>query len=756
MDDWKISNSKPDGTFIKDNVMNSPMIKNGEDYVITLNLPEGTVIDYIFEFKRNSGPFRFKFNYLDMNIQGDTKYYHTVIKGNMVIRHSPDIKKLQPLKFISTFKYSVIIFVTISLLATSFFIWKKYRIKNKVSPKRPEYAFVAITFSLLSVLILIRALITGLAVQFLANPVSAFPLIFKTSYHDFLYVAILSLVFGILFWTLRMQRIKILWVYGAFAALSIIIATANVKVTEMIGRPFSYQWLYYSDFLKSTDAMSALSANLEKKTIVSLLLMCISSIPLAWLIYLMLQKKPFVIFSIFGVCFLLGIFATNDNIYAGRKANPVIHFLSSFSSQSGLNFLSSPDRAYKNEFIIKNPNVIKPLYSGKFPNSKVKNVIIFVLESTPAEYLTPYKPQFKTTPFLDSLKGSSALFDAFYAHAPGTNKSLVSILCGAYPYLSFKAITAEKPGIKWPSISSELKKAGYRTSYFNSGDNRFQGAENFLSNRGFDIIEDYRTNTCGTETFTDSRFSKENLEGSKDSCLSVKFFNWLGNDVSKPFFSMMWTYQTHYPYFPSNRNIDFKTGNLNQEKYLNALRQADESLKQLVEGLQQRHLLESTLIVILGDHGEAFGRHGQTTHAGGIFEENIHIPLMLINSTLFSGERITDVGGICDIAPTIFSVLNKPIPDEWQGENLFSLNRKKKVYFFSPYSDYLFGCREGDYKYIFNASTNEYALYNLKIDPYETTNLASKNTEYLEQTKKHVNAWIHYQGEFVSSYLNDK
>ncbi len=216
---------------------------------------------------------------------------------------------------------------------------------------------------------------------------------------------------------------------------------------------------------------------------------------------------------------------------------------------------------------------------------------------------------------------------------------------------------------------------------------------------------------------------------------------------------MLWTYQTHYPYFSTSIPMDFHTNNVSKEKYLNALHDADETLRLLVEGLKKRDLFKSTLIVVVGDHGEAFGRHGQTAHAGGIFEENLHVPLMLINPEIFKGERLKVVGGISDIAPTIFSVLNKNIPQQWQGENLFSSSRRDKVYFFSPYSDFLFGCREGNYKFMYNATSNTYSLFDLKTDPNESVNIAEKNPQYMEDTKRHLNTWIQYQTKFIDSCL---
>jgi lipoteichoic acid synthase len=330
---------------------------------------------------------------------------------------------------------------------------------------------------------------------------------------------------------------------------------------------------------------------------------------------------------------------------------------------------------------------------------------------------------------------------------------MVSFLCGSYPYLSYKVITAEKPAIAWPSISSELKKNGYRTSFFNSGDNGYLNADSFLQHRGFDEIKDFKQNTNGVPVFLgDPSHPNENLGGINDSYLPVKFFNWIKNDRSTPFFSMMWTYQTHYPYYTTDKKIDFNSGNKSLERYLNALHDADDALRQLVSGLKKRGILNSTLIVVVGDHGESFGQHGLIGHGGGIYEEAVHIPLIFINPQLFKGEHITELAGISDIAPSIFSILNKAIPAGWQGENLFSVNRRNKVYFFDPVC-WRFGCREGNYKLIYDASTNISYLYNVKNDPHETVNIAGDNQKQVKELNKDLSAWINYQVQYVNPFL---
>jgi lipoteichoic acid synthase len=754
VNDWATIANRPAGTIIKDKVMCSPMVKEGDDYVLKLMVPDNSTVDYIFHFTKKAGPFKVNFDYYDNNERSDGKYYNSVVNGNSVIRVAPDINKLKPTKYISLLKYSVLVFLLFLTLGALLFFVKKSIFKAPLLPLNQTALFFAISITVLITLFIIRAYITGGLEQFLIDPLQGLPLLLKNAFQDFIYTAILTLLFGVLFFIKKEKKYRrvIFWIFGSFAVLSIIICIANIKITALLGMPFNYRWLYYSDFLLSSDALNAIGDNIDKGSLLANLVMIIAIVPLVWCIYQLLVKGPVLTAIVLVICFGTASLAKSDlSIDKGKKANPIMYFVSSLFEQNSLSTLSGKTNV--NQFSKKNKNVLQPQYASAFQKANIKNVIVFVLESTPAEYITPYNSLYKATPFLDSIKSSSLFFDAAYAHAPATNKSLVSILCGSYPYLSYKAITAEKPDIKWPSISSELKKNGYRTSFINSGDNRFQGADRFLQHRGMSEIQDFRQNTCAAPVFSDSRYVDENLEGINDECLTTRFFDWIKDDQSTPFFSMMWTYQTHYPYFSTGKKIDFNSKNPSLEKYLNALHNADRTLRQLVEGLKERDLFNSTLIVVLGDHGEAFGRHGQTSHAGGIYEENLHIPLILINPQLFKGERISEVAGSSDVAPTIFSILGKPIPNEWQGENLFSINRRNKVYFFSPFSDWLFGCREGNYKFIYNATTNVPYLYDLKTDPFESINIANKHPKYVKELHDHLNSWIQYQVQYINSFL---
>jgi arylsulfatase A-like enzyme len=380
---------------------------------------------------------------------------------------------------------------------------------------------------------------------------------------------------------------------------------------------------------------------------------------------------------------------------------------------------------------------------------KVRNVLIYVLESVPAEYVEAYGGTYPVTPELNKYRQQAMLFKNIYAHAPATTKSMVSMLCAIYPWVSYQSLTAEHPTAKISSLTSELKARGYRTGFFSSSDNRFQGANKFLQARQFDVVEDFRSRQCDRARFVDPSGNRFFLNGMDDECAADSLIGWVGEKTDKPFMVMMWTMMTHYPYFLPGPETDYGVKDEYFNRYLNALHHGDYCFGKIMHALEERRLAESTLVVVVGDHGEAFGRHEQLTHASKIYEENLHVPLLLINPQLFKGEEASVLGGVMDITPTVMDLLQLPSAGDWQGRSLFSQDRSPRVYFFAPWSEHWFGYREGGRKYLFNATANRYEVYDLQQDPQETTNLAEQSPEVIEMIPQYLAAWVQYQNALI-------
>jgi lipoteichoic acid synthase len=432
--------------------------------------------------------------------------------------------------------------------------------------------------------------------------------------------------------------------------------------------------------------------------------------------------------------------------------NPVVAFVESLALDDLPMLYTMPTTVAPDDFM---PPAAAP--GPARPASGVRNVVVFVLESVPAALVGLYGSPFPTTPELDARRDQALVFRNAYAHWPTTNATLVSLLTSSYPWVASKTITSQYPDIPLAALSSELKERGYRTAFFNSADLRFQNAEGFLRHRDLDVVEDYRTIPCDVpvkqhaarETF--SSIAWVNLDGLDDVCTADAFVDWIARDRERPLFGVVWTTMTHYPYFAPQDEVEFATDDDELYRYLNALRHGDRALGRVLEGLERLEIADETLVVVLGDHGEAHGQHGERGHGSQLYEENIHIPLVLINPRLFRGGTSDAIGGLVDVAPTIMDILGLPPAATWQGRSLLAEDRPPRTYFFSPLAELLFGYREGDVKYIYNASRGSLEVYDLARDPTEQHNAYNGDPELREAVLDRLAAWVQYQDRFIRS-----
>ncbi|MCB0190913.1 MAG: sulfatase [Anaerolineae bacterium] len=742
-----------------DGVMFTPMEVVGDAFVVKVQVPAGTTLDYGFQTrkKRSGTPIGYVWD-------GD---YHLVSFSNEIIEKQSTVSLAGATEFSSDFTMGLPILIVVSLMLGIVLIAKSRLQRDKWSAGlSPDGIILGVSLSLIIFLLLIRANILGYGWISWRYSLGYLPDIMAAGYYDLIYVSIIAFLSLTLlqFFRKRSAVQKILvYLYYTVALSSLLIAFFNIQAIQMLGRPFNYQWFYYSDFLKSSESQSAVLANVSSDTLLNIIALSaaliITSHLLLQLTYLLPKfqsRYPLVITLI--VPALIYFSAANWYISTlaphwdyDKLANPITSFVGSIinSSTQPQFFTMELSKDDFQEFspVEDRPHHIPLPYRT---NRQVKNVILFVLESVPAEYVEAYGGTYPVTPQLNKYRQSSLLFKNIYAHAPASNKSLFTLLSSVYPWISYQSLTQQTPEIDLPTLSSELKKNNYRTAFLSAADMSFQRGDEFLSHRQFDNFEDVNGLTCDRQAFDlEWAFS----DGIDEECMIDAFSAWQNVKPEDPFFAMMWTVGTHYPYFVVGEETDYGVNDEAFNRYLNALHHSDKTLGRLMDVLKKQDLLETTLVVVVGDHGEAFGRHDQFGHASNIYEENIHVPLMFINSSLFSGQENTTIGGHVDVAPTIMNILDLPIPVEWQGRSLFDHNRSGRTYFFSPWSDVLFGYREGNLKFIFNATVNTTQVYDLSIDTHETTDLTEQMPDLLPRSQHQMAAWIQYHDKFMTKLL---
>jgi arylsulfatase A-like enzyme len=369
-----------------------------------------------------------------------------------------------------------------------------------------------------------------------------------------------------------------------------------------------------------------------------------------------------------------------------------------------------------------------------------KNVVVIVLESTGTRYLSLYGSRYDTTPRLVEAARNALVFDDFYCHVGLSANSLTAITLSIYPYMTWREYTVEYPRYPGTTLARVLKPKGFRTALVYGGDLAYTNQRAFLTGRGFDELRDSNDFGCSFSTSW----------GCDDRYMADDVLRFVDEDKEAPFFVLAWSSQSHHPYEPSPDRpvIDFFKGERPADdydlgRYLQTVREADLQIGRILDGLRERGRAEDTLVVITGDHGEGFGEpHPTWGHGARLYQENVAVPLMLWNPRLYpSPQRSKTIGGHVDLNATVADLLGVSPADSWEGRSLFDPNRPPRTYFYAANDDYLLGVREGQWKYIFNATRGRDTLYDLGRDPEEGRNVAAEQPDRCRQLRQRLAAW---------------
>jgi lipoteichoic acid synthase len=613
-------------------------------------------------------------------------------------------------------------------------------------------------------LVAIRGRVTGLGWGGLLAPHLTIPKAIVAAYYDLaLLAAVTAAAFG-LAWLLRRRGGRATVVAKVHLGLALFIlaaASVNVVAVSMLRRPFTYQWLYYSDFLQSRASYQAASSVLTPQALAIFALTVAAFLALRLVLLRWADRRALAGGRVRGRSMLavalvgsLLYFAGAGHYLAtramwrpGTLENPIIAFARSLAKDSvPVIFTMDPGVSPADVLVGWERGEQGVLRPASEVEAEATNVLVVILESAGAPYYDLYGGSHGIDRHLMARRKDMRVFTSIYAHAPATNKAMLSILCATYPLISFQTLTREHPTLPLGCLSSELKRHGYRTGYFGSSDLRFQRAEEFLAARSFDVIEGFRERTCDLPIIAHSTEDWPHADASDDGCTAASTAAWIEEDPETPFFAVMWTAMAHFPYYAPPPEVDYGVGNPFLNRYLNALSYADRVVEEVLRRIEAAGLAESTLIVIMGDHGESFGHRGYYFHSS-IYEDTARVPFILLQPGRFHGEEDHTVGGLVDLAPTVTDLLGLPPHGDWQGRSLFDPGRGGRAYFYSPWSDYLFGVREGPLKYILNATTGEYKMYNVVADPDEVHNVIAEHPGAEEQMQRRMAAWVQYQQE---------
>ncbi|HEY4220351.1 MAG TPA: LTA synthase family protein, partial [Myxococcota bacterium] len=300
-------------------------------------------------------------------------------------------------------------------------------------------------------------------------------------------------------------------------------------------------------------------------------------------------------------------------------------------------------------------------------HGRPKHIVLWLAESTGARHTSLYGGPKNATPTLEKLRPHSLRFLHYDANTPVSAKAIFASLCGFYPAPEAAFETRTNPRIACPSLMETLTSAGYSAALFHGGYFAFTDKMELLGERGFDLMLD-------GESVPDRDRYFENGWGIDDQAIVDHGLSWLDAHKDRPTLSVYIPLLPHYEYFmPPKAPKPFGDGSL-LARYENGVHYSDQMFGELVDAYRERGLLDDTLFVFVGDHGEAFEEHPlNKLHAGFLYEENVQSPLVLYSTKLFPREQTSErLGSHVDLAATLLDLVGVPVPASTQGQSLVS------------------------------------------------------------------------------------
>lgn len=376
--------------------------------------------------------------------------------------------------------------------------------------------------------------------------------------------------------------------------------------------------------------------------------------------------------------------------------------------------------------------LLAPLASATSPTrpqplTNRPNIVLITLDTTRADRMGFLGSKLGLTPNLDALAKEAVSFPHAYSHVPLTPPSHATILTSTYPQFNHLQYMGEPLTKDLPYIPEILRRRGYRTGAFVGSmilDPKNITAFGF--ERGFDVYN---------AGFHKRKKDEDRYQSVERRAVDVvdRATNWLSKKPAGPFFLWVHCYDPHGPYDPPE---PFKSRF--QDPYDGEIAYTDSAMGKLFSTLRSRNLFDNTLIVITADHGEAFGEHGERHHGVFLYDETIHVPLLVkMPKQLSAGVTVDTRARLVDIAPTMLQVADLPIPAAMQGSSLVSLikhseeptkakDSDRPAYSETIYSHRAFGWsvlttwRTGKYLYV-QAPKRE--LYDESSDPQALKNI---------------------------------
>jgi arylsulfatase A-like enzyme len=386
-------------------------------------------------------------------------------------------------------------------------------------------------------------------------------------------------------------------------------------------------------------------------------------------------------------------------------------------------------------------------------------VVLISIDTLRPDHLGAYGYARPTSPALDALAQSGAVFDDAMAPSPWTLPSHASLLTGLYP--SRHGLKSHE--VRLPetvvTLAAELGRHGWATA-------AVVNSQNLSERHGLE------------RGFQDFLYVKESVTQRAPSRVLVdQALQWLGRPRDRPLFLFVHTYDAHSDYHSlpeyeamfvrpyagpadgsTNQLLLFRVGRFGLDAadaqhlidlYDAGIRQVDDEMGRLLRAIPARE----ALVVITSDHGEEFLEHGGVMHGRTQYQEVVRVPLLVRGDGIPAGTRVATPVSLVDLMPTILGRVGVPVPDGLDGKDLAPLWHgrgaelaTRVLYGEADHNnvqlDITRAVRRGGDKLHFNRLTGATTLFDLTADPGERSDVAPARPTVLAGLRELLDAFL--------------
>jgi hypothetical protein len=373
--------------------------------------------------------------------------------------------------------------------------------------------------------------------------------------------------------------------------------------------------------------------------------------------------------------------------------------------------------------------VAAPLPAG--PRHPDADVFLITIDALRADHLGAYGYRRSVTPNLDALAARGVQFEHAYTQAPHTSFSLASVMTGKY-YPTLARLAASDAH---ETLARILRRYGWKTAAF------FPPAVFYIDAAKMKAFE---SNNFDFEYVKYEYLNAEARVGQIEEFLS--------SENPKRLFLWLHLFEPHEPYV-GHPGFDF--GPSDVDRYDSEIAYSDAVVGKVVALIEKKR--PGAIIMVAADHGEEFGEHGGRYHGTSLFEEQVHVPFIVVAPGL-GAHRVAGPSQLIDIPATILALLDIPVPARMRGTDLgpwlasppapatqlppaFAEVEDKRMVVL------------GSEKLVCDFSKDFCSMFDLSSDPAERHDLADSRPERMAVLRRHLDTWLAEQVRYEAKLL---